>query len=150
MIKYALICRHDHNFEVWFSSSADYDSQRQKRLITCPYCGSAKIDKAIMAPAVSTSRKQESIAQKETDKRAAAMAMMNAAAEAIKAEIAEKCDYVGDKFADEALAIHYGEKDERAIYGEASKKEVADLREEGVGVSPLPDIIAPQRKDKLN
>ena len=146
MIKYNLICRHDHDFEAWFSTSVDYDVQRQKRLVQCPHCGSAKVDKAIMAPNISTSRKKEASATKQK----AALAMMNAAAKAVRKEIEEKCDYVGDKFADEARAIHYGEKEERAIYGEASAKEAVELHEEGVAIAPLPEAIAPKPAKKLN
>jgi len=146
MIRYDLICRHDHAFEAWFSSSSDYDAQREKRLVQCPHCGSAKVEKAIMAPNVSTARKKSEIVTKQK----AAMAMMNAAAETIKKEIEEKCDYVGEKFADEARAIYYGEKPERGIYGQATPKEAADLKEEGVGIAPLPDVITPKPAKKLN
>ena len=146
MIKYNLICRHDHDFEAWFSSSSDYDAQRKKRLIHCPHCGSAKVEKAIMAPNVSTSRKKEAIVSKRKE----AMAMMNKAAQTIRKEIEEKCDYVGERFADEARAIHYGEKEERAIYGQASAKEAAELQEEGVGIAPLPDVLTPKPAKKLN
>ena len=146
MIKYNLICRREHAFEAWFSSSSDYDDQRKKRLVECPFCGSAKIEKAIMAPNVSTSRKKESVAAKQKE----AMALMNKAADKIRKEIEDKCDYVGEKFADEARAIHYGEKEERAIYGEATAKEAAELQDEGVGIAPLPDILAPKPDKKLN
>lgn len=146
MIKYNLICRHDHDFEAWFSSSSDYDAQRKKRLVHCPHCGSAKIEKAIMAPNVSTSRKKEAIVSKRKE----AMAMMNKAAQTIRKEIEEKCDYVGERFADEARAIHYGEKEERPIYGQASPKEAAELQEEGVGIAPLPDVLTPKPAKKLN
>jgi hypothetical protein len=146
MIKYNLICRHDHAFEAWFSSSADYDVQRKKRLVGCPFCGSAKVEKAIMAPNVATSRKKDAVAAQQKE----AMALMNKAADKIRKEIEDKCDYVGDKFADEARAIHYGEKEERGIYGEASAKEAADLQDEGVGIAPLPDVIAPKPTKKLN
>ena len=146
MIKYNLICRHDHEFEAWFSSSSDYDIQRKKRLVQCPHCGSAKIEKTIMAPNVSTSRKKEAVVSERKE----AMALMNKAAQSIRKEIEEKCDYVGQRFADEARAIHYGEKEDRAIYGEASAKEAADLKEEGVGIAPLPDILTPKRAKKLN
>ena len=146
MIKYDLICRHDHEFEAWFSSSSDYDAQRKKRLVICPHCGTTKVEKAIMAPNISTSRKKEAIASKRKE----AMAMMNKAAQTIRKEIEEKCDYVGDKFADEARAIHYGEKDERPIYGQASAKEAAELQEEGVAIAPLPDALTPKPAKKLN
>ena len=146
MIKYNLICRETHEFEAWFSASSDYDVQRKKRLIHCPHCGSAKVEKAIMAPNVSTSRKKEAIVSKRKE----AMAMMNKAAQTIRKEIEEKCDYVGERFADEARAIHYGEKEERPIYGQASPKEAAELQEEGVGIAPLPDVLTPKPAKKLN
>jgi hypothetical protein len=146
MIKYSLLCRHNHEFEAWFSNSSDYDVQREKRLVQCPHCGSAKVEKAIMAPNVSTSRKKAAIASKQKE----AMAMMNKAAQAIRREIEEKCDYVGDKFADEARSIHYGEKEERPIFGEASAKEAAELRDEGVAIAPLPDVFTPKPAKKLN
>lgn len=140
MIKYNLLCRETHEFEAWFSCSSDYDVQRKKRLIHCPHCGSAKVEKAIMAPNISTSRRKEVSASQRKD----AMALMNKAAETIRKDIEEKCDYVGERFADEARAIHYGEKEERPIYGQASPKEAADLQEEGVGIAPLPDILTPK------
>lgn len=146
MIKYTLVCKNDHSFEGWFSSSSDYDEQRKKRLVDCPYCGSADVDKGIMAPAVSTSRKKDAVAKKH----AAQMAMMNAAADKIRQDIAEKVDYVGENFADEARAIHYGEKPDRAIYGAASMKQASDLIDEGVPVTPLPDILVPKSTKKLN
>jgi hypothetical protein len=146
MIKYNLLCRHNHEFEAWFSNSSDYDVQREKRLVQCPHCGSAKVEKAIMAPNVSTSRKKAAIASKQKE----AMAMMNKAAQAIRREIEEKCDYVGDKFADEARSIHYGEKEERPIFGEASAKEAAELCDEGVAIAPLPDVFTPKPAKKLN
>jgi hypothetical protein len=99
-----------------------------------------------MAPNVSTSRKKEAAAAKQKE----VMALMNTAADTIRKEIEGKCDYVGEKFADEARAIHYGEKEERGIYGEASAKEAADLQDEGVGIAPLPDVIAPKPTKKLN
>lgn len=103
-----------------------------------------------MAPNVSTSRKKEQAASKQKQAQNEAMAMMNVAATKIRKEIEDKCDYVGDKFADEARAIHYGEKTERPIYGEATPSEAIGLKEEGVGIAPLPDILAPKPAKKLN
>lgn len=143
VIRYNLICRHEHEFEAWFSSSADYDAQRKKRLVECPICGSAKVEKAIMAPNVATARKKADTQTKRS-------AMMNEIASKIREEIASNCDDVGDKFADEARAIHYGEKPERGIYGQATADEAASLQDEGIAALPLPDVIAPKPKKKLN
>lgn len=150
MIKYTLICEGDHDFEIWFSKSSDFDEQAPKGLIECPFCGSTKVEKGIMAPNVSTSRKKESIAKKQAQKKEVAIQMMNKAAAKIRQEIEDNCDYVGDGFADEARAIHYGEKPERAIYGEASAKDAADLHDEGVEIAPLPDILSPKGNRKAN
>ena len=146
MIKYDLICAHDHVFETWFSKGSDFDEQAPKGLIECPHCGSVKIEKAIMAPNVSTSRGKDTMAEKKK----AASSMMNAAAEKIRKEIADNCVYVGSGFAEEARAIHYGEKPERGIYGEATAREAVALKEEGVGIAPLPEILAPKPKSKVN
>ena len=146
MIKYDLICERDHVFETWFSKGSDFDEQAPKGLIMCPHCGSKKIEKAIMAPNVSTSRTKDSIAEKKK----AASSLMNAAAEKIRQKVVDSCDYVGSGFAEEARAMHYGEKPERGIYGEATAGEAEELREEGVGVAPLPAILAPKPKSKMN
>ena len=146
MIKYNLICTGDHEFEAWFSKMSDFDDQAAKGLIECPYCSSKNVEKAIMAPNVSTGRKKDAIAEKQ----AKAMTMMNKAAAKIREKIENECDYVGEKFADEARAIHYGEKPERAIYGEAKPTEAAQLADEGIGIAPLPDILAPKPKNKQN
>ena len=140
MIRYALICRDEHSFEGWFSSSDDYEAQRKKRQIACPICGSAKISKAIMAPSVSTARKKD----------AAKSNVMREMAAKIREDISTNCEDVGDKFADEARAIHYGEKDARGIYGKATAREAEALSEEGITALPLPDILAPKPKKKLN
>lgn len=142
MIKYNLICARDHEFEIWFSKMSDFDEQAPKGLIACPDCGSTKVEKAIMAPNVSTSRKREAT----NEKRAKIGAMVNDVANKIRKEIENNCDDVGDKFADEARAIHYGEKPERGIYGSATAKDAAALREEGVGIAPLPDALVPSKK----
>lgn len=146
MIKYSLICRREHGFEAWFSRGSDFDDQKKSGQLLCPVCADTHIAKAIMAPAISTGRKKDAMAQSRTK----AMSMMNAAADKIRKEIADKCDNVGEKFAEEARAIHYGEKKERGIYGHASPREAAALKDEGIGVSPLPDIFVPGADKKLN
>lgn len=103
-----------------------------------------------MAPNISTSRRKDAIVLKQKEAQKTAMAMMNEAAQNIRKEIEDKCDYVGDKFADEARAIHYGEKEERAIYGKATIEEATDLHDEGVSIAPLPDVLTPKAAKKLN
>lgn len=134
MIKYTLKCKDEHAFEIWFDRGSDYDKQRKRGLVQCPVCGSKKITKAPMAPNIRRS-KPDSLAD---------------IANKIRAEIENNCDDVGDGFAEEARAIHYGEKPERGIYGSATPKQAKDLLDEGVNVAPLPDVIAPKPKKKLN
>lgn len=146
MIKYNLLCAHGHEFEIWFSKSSDFDDQTSKRLVECPVCRSTDVSKAIMAPNISTSRKSEAI----RDKQRSAMKIMNQAASHIRREIESQCDYVGDRFAEEARAVHYGEKEERGLYGTATPQEASALSDEGIDITPLPDIIAPKPKTDVN
>lgn len=144
MIRYNLICSSEHEFEGWFSSSSDFDEQATSGLLSCPVCATKKVEKAIMAPAVKTARKAEA---RTSD----AVKAMTAMAAKIRDEIGKNCENVGSKFAEEARAIHYGEKAERGIYGSATPKESAELKEEGIAAHPLPDVFVPDAdKAKLN
>jgi hypothetical protein len=144
MIKYALACAHDHPFEGWFGSSADYDDQAGRGLIECPYCGSADIHKQIMSPAVAGTKAQGQAPIPDLQMRS----MMMEAMRRVRSHVTETFDYVGDRFAAEARAIHEGASEDRGIYGEASPKEVRALIEDGVQVAPLPP--EPPKKTQLN
>ncbi|RWO39976.1 MAG: DUF1178 family protein [Mesorhizobium sp.] len=134
MIRFALICEHEHEFEGWFRSNDDFDTQKKRGFVDCPTCGSHKVQKALMAPAVSTARKQETIALAMGEAQKQALAQLKAMAEKVR----ENADYVGDKFAEEARKIHFGESDPRGIYGEATLDEAKSLAEEGVEFMPIP------------
>ena len=148
MIKYSLKCVRGHGFEGWFRSSADFDVQAEDKLLSCPACGSADVKKAIMAPAVSTSKAVGRAASEKSlrDMRAA----MNEAAGKARAYVEKNFDYVGGKFPEEARRIHYGEKEARAIYGEATGEEAKELVDEGVSIAPLPGSSTEPAKKKLN
>lgn len=138
MIIFDLQCDAPHRFEAWFASSQDYDSQRARGLIACPQCHSSQIDKAPMAPAVVAkgNRRPAPLSAAAANPEAARVAAMLAA---LRAHVEAECDYVGDRFAEEARAIHYGEREaDRGIYGETSGDEAAALAEEGIAVAPLP------------
>ena len=152
MIVYDLACEEGHRFEGWFGSSADYDDQRARGLLMCPSCGSAQVAKAPMAPAVPAkgNQRQEVLPPEsrpmantpmppEVQKALAALA--KAQAEALK-----NSTWVGDKFAEETRKMHYGERDEAPIHGQASLAEAKALIEEGVPVAPLPFPVAPPEK----
>ena len=136
MIRFALICEHEHEFEGWFRSNDDFDTQKKRGFVDCPTCGSHKVQKALMAPAVSTARKQETIALAMGEAQKQALAQLKAMAEKVR----ENADYVGDKFAEEARKIHFGESDPRGIYGEATLDEAKSLAEDGVEFMPIPSF----------
>ena len=144
MIRYALRCEHEHEFEGWFPSSDGYDDQAARGLVECPMCASKVIRKAIMAPAVAGTKKRAAAAEPS----AQMQTMVLEAMAKVRAHVEEKFDYVGDAFAREARDIHEGTAEHRDIYGEATPAEVRALKEDGVPVSPLPP--KPLDKAKAN
>lgn len=134
MIRFALQCDQAHEFEGWFRSNADFEQQSARQLVQCPVCHSAQVSKALMAPSVSTSRIKEKIAVGMGEAQQKLMQELREASRKVR----ENADYVGDKFADEARKIHFGEVEERGIYGEATRDEVTSLLEDGVEILPLP------------
>jgi hypothetical protein len=145
MIRYALACDQEHGFEGWFGSSADYDGQAQDGLLTCPVCGSRAVRKQIMAPAVAGTKARGASAQAPEPQM---QAMMMEAMGQIRRHVEDNFDYMGDSFAKEARAIHEGKSEDRGIYGEASAKEVRDLKQDGIRVAPLPP--QPPKKAEVN
>lgn len=151
MIRYSLRCEQNHSFESWFQSSSAYDSQVKRKLVTCPACGSAKVEKAIMAPRIVGKKGRDKAAAPVEATAEAAPAvnepasLMMAQERELRAKIKElrdhivkNADNVGERFPNEARAMHYGDKEHRPIYGEASPEEARALIDEGVEVSPLP------------
>ncbi|WP_367717802.1 DUF1178 family protein [Nitratireductor sp. GISD-1A_MAKvit] len=134
MISFNLVCDQSHGFEAWFRNNADFDDQRSRMLVSCPHCGSTDVEKALMAPAVSTGRKREQVALAQGDQQKQALAQLRE----LSKKVRENADYVGDRFAEEARKIHFGESDPRGIYGEASVEEAKSLIEDGVDFMPLP------------
>ena len=135
MIVYDLRCRKGHGFEAWFRDSAAYDEQAAAGKVTCPTCGSRRVEKAPMAPRVAKARGSDSPAPDREEKMQGALLR---AAREIRRKVEESCDYVGPEFAEEARKIHYGETDARGIYGETSDDEARDLSEEGVEFGRIP------------
>jgi hypothetical protein len=148
MIRYALMCEHNHDFEGWFGSSEDYDAQHARGLLECPVCASKAIRKQIMAPAVSGTKAQSASLGTAPEPTPETREMMMHAAQAVRQHVEDNFDYVGDAFAKEARAIHEGKSEERGIYGEASGAEVKKLAEDGVPVAPLPP--KPRKKREIN
>ncbi|MEO4000575.1 DUF1178 family protein [Mesorhizobium sp. CAU 1732] len=134
MIRFSLSCDHEHEFDGWFRNGDDFETQLKRGLVSCPVCHSAKVEKTLMAPAVSTGRKREKMALAIGAEQRKALAQLKAIAEKVR----ENADYVGDKFAEEARKIHFGETDTRGIYGEATLEEAKGLIEDGIEFVPLP------------
>jgi hypothetical protein len=152
MIRYSLRCERAHEFESWFQSSSAYDSQIKRKLVTCPACGSAKVDKAIMAPQIMSRKGRDSAppapspapasvevtAPGSTPLMMAQERELRAKLKELRDHIVKNADNVGERFPTEARKMHYGDIEHRPIYGEASPDEARSLIEEGVEVSPLP------------
>jgi hypothetical protein len=159
MIRYALACDTGHEFESWFPGGADYETQRERGLVTCPVCDSPNVDKQIMAPSVArTDRpsRPNSASSPEPQSEAGGLPApaagqpqpvavfserereLRAMLKAFREHVTRTADYVGQGFADEARKMHYGETEHRSIYGEANLAEAKELFEEGIEVQPLP------------
>lgn len=139
MITYNLACAQGHEFEGWFKDSAAYDAQEAGAALACPVCGNAHVKKAIMAPAVKNSitkaKGRSGVAAtepKELDPQKLRQFMAG-----YRKFIENNADYVGPRFPEEARKIHYGEAEERHIYGESTLGEAIELIEEGIAIAPL-------------
>jgi len=140
VIAYNLICGDGHEFEGWFKDSGAYDAQAKKGVLTCPFCGDADVKKAIMAPAVKTSitkaKGRQEVVTPDANKPDAQKLRQFMAG--YRKFIEENAEYVGPKFPEEARKIHYGETEERHIYGESTLGEAKELIEEGIQIAPVP------------
>jgi len=165
MIRYALVCDAAHEFDSWFSTSASFEDLAKRSLLTCPVCGSAKVERAIMAPNIARNDRVAH-AEKASDAERAAGAVepeqsapasepatpapvalmsekdmaMRAMVAALHRHVTENAEHVGPRFAQEALKIHHGETPARPIFGQATVADARMLREEGVDFLPLPEL----------
>ena len=165
MIRYALACSKGHTFDSWFQNSATYDKQAKRGLVECPVCGDSKIEKALMAPTLSGTKKRGRPAMPASIPAPAAEAAPAAVSETpapvamvspeerefrtklkeLRDHLTKNADNVGRKFPEEARKMHYGEAEHRSIYGEASPQEAKDLHEEGIEFHPLP--VLPEERN---
>jgi len=163
MIHYALVCEKGHAFDSWFQDSAAYDKQVKRGLVTCPHCGSAKVEKAIMAPRIAGMRNRAAPAEasvavptpettQEKVREKTPVAMISPQEQELRSKLKElrehltkNADHVGTKFPEEARKMHYGEIEHRSIYGEASPEDAKALAEEGIEFHPLP--VLPEERN---
>jgi len=144
VIRYTLCCEAGHTFESWFNNSTAFDRQAARGLVACPMCGSAKVEKAIMAPALGGGREAPARAA-EPEKTPVAIVPkeeveLRKKLKELRDHIVKNADYVGEKFPEEARRMHYGEIEHRSIYGEASPESAKSLAEEGIEFHPLPRL----------
>jgi len=152
MIRYTLGCERGHEFESWFQNSSAFDKQKKRGLVSCPACGSGKVEKTIMAPRLArsdivdpTPPSPPPAAPAQTTPVKTPVAIMSPHERELRQKLKELRDhvtknasYVGPRFSEEARKIHYGETEHRSIYGEASPDEAKALHEEGIEFHPLP------------
>ncbi|MDB5579044.1 MAG: hypothetical protein JWR80_4220 [Bradyrhizobium sp.] len=152
MIRYSLHCDRGHTFESWFQSSSAYESQEKRKLVNCPVCGSAKVERSIMAPQIVSKKGRDGqvsdapapVPSTEVTTPGSTPLLMaqerelRAKLKELRDHIVKNADNVGERFPNEARKMHYGDIEHRPIYGEASPEEARSLIDEGVEVSPLP------------
>jgi hypothetical protein len=145
MILYQLQCEQEHQFEAWFKDSQAFDKQAKRKLLNCPTCGSEKVSKALMAPRISKSNNKKlqgdlskGSSHADRKKETSEALELRQKLKKLQKNIEEKCDYVGNNFAEEARKIHYGEVDPHGIYGETTSEDAKELVDEGIEFSSMP------------
>jgi hypothetical protein len=142
MIKYQLKCSAGHQYEAWFRDAAAFDRQSESGEVECPLCGDTDVTKAPMAPRLGKgARRPEAVEQQARD----VADQIFQTVEKLRRHVEESCDYVGERFPEEARRIHYGETEKRGIYGEATDEEAHELKEEGIEFQRLRWL--PRRND---
>ena len=157
MIVFDLKCEYGHGFEAWFKSADDMQTQRKKSLVSCPTCNSTVVQTALSVPNVGRKGNQSVAAGPGPSSECGNVAAttppaetpeaVKKAIETLQEHISKNCEYVGEKFPEEARKMHYGERDKAEIWGEASPEETAELMDEGIDVVPVPFAKKPIKTD---
>lgn len=161
MIKYMLQCPHLHVFEAWFSKGSDFDDQSKRGLLSCPTCADQNITKAPMAPHIRTSKSIQAKAgdqSQPSESGAGAVSIpsnidtsnIDAMIKKCREHIANEFEDVGHDFTDKAKAMHYGEIEDRPIFGQTTDEQNQELLDEGIETQALPAALVPRKKKKLN
>lgn len=156
MIKYMLQCPHLHVFEAWFSKGSDFDDQSKRGLLSCPTCADQNITKAPMAPHIRTSKSKPVRADHQPPSTEGGAGTepsasdIDAMIEKCREHIANEFEDVGGDFTDKAKAMHYGEIEDRPIFGKTTDEQNQELLDEGIETQALPAALVPRKKKKLN
>jgi hypothetical protein len=151
MIVFDLRCRKDHRFQSWFKDGAAFDRQAKRGLVECPVCGDTKIEKALMAPRLAGTKKSRKRVAEQTpaadaptqaaagpDPALAKAAELHKELAKLRDHVEKNFENVGADFAEQARAMHYGEREHKGIYGETTDEQAQELVEEGVPVARIP------------
>ncbi|MDH5408081.1 MAG: DUF1178 family protein [Gammaproteobacteria bacterium] len=131
MIIYDLECDASHRFEGWFKNASDYENQLATKLLTCPICHSEQVKKLPSATHINKNRTQAAPSQRTLPKEIVEL-------QKLQQYVENNFDNVGTQFAEEVKKIHYGEAEDRNIYGTATINEVVELKDEGIEALPIP------------
>lgn len=140
MIRYTLKCRNEHSFEGWFRSGDDFEGLQSRGMVACPECAGTDVEKSLMTPGVRANRKGEKAPSAGQPVTNTPSPDMVEAIRRIRDHVEKNSDYVGDRFAREARAMHLGDIPHRSIYGEVAVEEARQLKEDGVPAMPLPFV----------
>jgi len=132
MIVYDLDCSAAHRFEAWFADSEAFVDQQQRGLVSCPYCGSTEVTRGLSVPRIGTGASAQPSEQ-----------MHIAQLAALQAAMLKKSTWVGSDFAKQARSMAEGSAEPSTIHGQATVAEARELREDGIGVVPLPFPVVP-------
>ena len=135
MIKYNLKCQNDHEFESWFSNSREFDNLKRKNLLECIYCNSKEINKSIMAPMISNSKKDKKLNVINKDFKKEKDNLLK-----LRNYIEKNFEFVGKDFSKKVREVYYDKKNNKAIYGTTTSKERDELAEEGIDLFSIPWI----------
>ena len=133
MIKYNLKCQNDHEFESWFSNSREFDNLKRKNLLECIYCNSKEINKSIMAPMISNSKKDEKLNVINKDFKKEKDNLLK-----LRNYIEKNFEFVGKDFSKKVREVYYDKKTNKAIYGTTTNEERKELEDEGIDLLSIP------------
>ena len=135
MIKYKLVCKNCRNFfDSWFASSKEYENLKKLKHVNCDNCNSLKVEKTLMTPSILNSKKEKPVIYKNKK-----YTKIKNTIKEYQKFIKNNFEYVGEDFAYKARSIHYNNKKKsKGIYGNATVKEVKELKEEGIDTEVIP------------
>ena len=134
MIKYNLKCKNDHEFESWFSDSKEFERLKRKNLVECIFCNSKQVEKSIMSPRVGSlkvKKQKENILRNDIKK-------IKKDLQNLRQFVEKNFDFVEKNFANKIRDVYYDKSSKKNIYGNTTKEEREELKEEGIDLVSIP------------